>query len=813
MLKNYVILALRNLLKRKAYSFINIFGLAIGVAACLILLKYVDFHLSFENYHQNSGDLYRMISTTYRNNENTGTGVLTGYALGPRMKDDLPEVKRYIRVHPAYGAAVVGNPEVESLTFHEEDILFVDSTFLDAFTYKAAEGNLATALDNPSSIVLTRSTAAKYFGDSHDAVGKTVSVNAGWLDADFTVSAVVDDVPGNSHLTFKFLIPLYKLLETPQYTNDNGWGWQNFLTYVQLHPGIDQANVENKLPAFVETHRGEELRKNGTQVEFDLQPIEEIHTNPGLELEMSATISMTTIYFFLLIAIFILAIAWVNYINLATARAMERAREVGIKKAVGAMRGQLIVQFLFESMAVNLLAIALALVLAYAFIPVLAGIVGQDLSFDLRDPHLWMVMAGLFVVGSLVSGAYPAFILSSFKTSIVLKGAAEKIGGGFSLRETLVVFQFVSSLVLIAGTFAVYRQIMFMRNQDKGLTMDQMLIVKGPLVFEGEAGPAIVERLTTFKNELRSIPSVDKVASSSTIPGGGFNWGTGMRKEGDPVEAVKSGNVTWVDTDFVDTYGIEVVAGRTWNPDIASDFERTLANEEALVQLGLGTPEEALEKGILLGNDTIRILGVLKNYHWSSLKTAHGPILLAPTKISRGHFSIHLTSVKNIQETVSAVKERFTEAFPGNPFEYYFLDEFFDRQYREEKQFAQVFGLFAGLAIGIACLGLWGLAAFTTTQKLKEISIRRVLGASTLCLLSLLAGQFMKLVLIAAVVSLPLTWYGVDQWLSTFPYRVGVGWDIFVIPTAVLAFIALLTVGFQIVKGARANPAAVLRSE
>jgi putative ABC transport system permease protein len=723
---------------------------------------------------------------------------------------DIPEIKTYIRTHPMYGGAVVSNKEAkDERTFQEESIQFVDSTFLDVFTYRSMQGDLSTALDDPSSIVITKSMADKYFGKEGDAMGKTLQIT-GWAPGDYQVTAVIEDVPENSHLSFDFLLPTHKLLEGRQYKEDNGWGWQNFVTYVEFQPNANPKTVEEKAVAFIEKHRGEELRSNGAKEILKFQPLLDIHLNPGLELDSSATMSVSTIYFFIVISIFILAIAWVNYINLSTARAMERAREVGIKKAVGAFRSQLISQFIFESVLVNLIAVILAVLIAVALLPVLGGIVEKNFAFDFTDTRLWVVLTALFVLGSFVSGAYPAFVLSSFNTADVLKGSTEKAGEKFSLRKALVVFQFVSSLILIAGTFAIYRQLMFMQSQDKGLAMEQMLVIKGPSVFEREG---IEERLISFKEEVKKIPSVQHVTSSGTVPGGGFNWGTTMRKEGDPVEFEKGGNVARVDTDFIDTYEMEFAAGKKWNPDIASDMESMLVNEAALTAFGLGTAEEALEKRMLLGGDTVAILGVLKDYNWNSLKTGYTPILLAPTKISGRNFSIRLNASSNLQESISKVETLFKEAFPGNPFDYYFLDDFFNRQYKDDQQFASIFSMFAILAIIIACLGLWGLAAFTTTQKLKEISIRKVLGASTASIMSLLSSQFLKLVLIASIISIPLIWYGIDSWLDNFAFKIGLGWDLFIVPTVVLCLIALLTVSLQIFRGANSNPAKVLRSE
>jgi putative ABC transport system permease protein len=812
MLKNFFTLAIRNLLKRKLYSFINIFGLATGVAVCLVILKYVDHELSYDSFHKKADRIYRITSTFYQNGELRGTGTTSGYGMGPALLTDIPEVETYIRTHPMYGGAVVSYTKGtgDPLTFHEESMQFVDSTFLDVFTYEAVTGNLSTALDNPNAVVITKKMAEKYFGRNEDPVGKTLQISGGWADGDYEVTAVLENVPLNSHFTFDFLFPTHNLLRNNQYTQDKGgWGWNNFVTYAMLHPQTSVKAVDEKIPAFVDKYRGEQLSKSNSRLIYNFQPIRDIHLKPGLAHEQNATISINTIYFFVIISIFILTIAWINYINLSTARAMERAREVGIKKAVGAFRSQLMSQFIFESVLVNFLGVVIATVIATGLLPVLGEIVNKELSFDFGDYRFWVVLTVLFLTGSLISGAYPAFILSSFKVTTVLKGKPETAKGGFSLRKALVVFQFASSLILIAGTFAIYRQVMFMRVQDKGLTMDRMLIVKCPKVME--EGTAR-QRLISMKHELSEIPGVANVTTSGAIPGGGYNWGTNMRKDGAPLEHNKSGSIVWVDPDFIGTYGITVLSGRAFNPAIKSDMESVLVNEAALTAFGLGDAENALKERIIMGDDTVAVLGVLKNYHWNSLKEDHSPWLLRADTICYRAFSIHLSG-NNMTETIGKIEKQYKEAFPGNPFDYYFLDDFFDKQYRDEQQFGKIFSLFAVLAIIIACLGLWGLASFTTAQKLKEIGIRKVLGATSGSIMSLLSWQFCKLVLIASVIALPLTWYGIDSWLGNFAFRIGIQWDMLIVPVVILTLLALGTVSLQILRGSRTNPATILRSE
>lgn len=813
MFRNYLLIATRNLLKRKLYSFINIFGLALGMAVCLVILKYVDFELSYDSYHRQAGSLYRVNSTWYQNGEDRGTGIISGFALGPALQTEVPGIKTYIRTHPMYGGSVLtydreNNPSV----FHEDNIQLVDSTFFDVFTYEAIEGDLKTALQKPNSIVITERIASRYFKNDEDPLGKMFTVSGGWCDGAYEITAVIKNTPQNSHFPFDILMPVHNLLQNPQYKEDNGWGWNNFITYVKLEETAGSKSVEEKLPALVEKYQGENLAKSNSKRVYTLQPIREIHLTPGLRHEPNSTISFNTIYFFLLISVFILAIAWVNYINLSTARAMERAREVGIKKSVGAFRSQLLMQFVFESVLVNLLSVLIAVCIALGLLPVLGEIVGKTLTFDFTDYRFWLIITGLFVIGSCISGLYPAYLLSSFKITEVLKGKSGQPTHGFSLRKALVVFQFVASVMLIAGTFAIYRQMMFMQNQDKGLTMDHMLIVNGPSVLDWKNGKAVRNRLISLKNEFQKIPGVVNVTTSGAIPGGGHNWGTSMRKVGTQPEDNKNGSVVWVDPDFVETYTMTLLAGRNFNPGIKSDMESVLINEAALTTFNLGTPAQALEEKLILGEDSVAILGVLKNYNWASLKSEHSPWLLKADTIARRNYSIHIAS-GNLPEVIAAIEQTFKEAFPGNPFDYFFLDDFFNSQYKSEQQFGKIFSLFSILAILIACLGLWGLASFTTAQKLKEISIRKVLGSSVRQILTLLAWEFLKLVILASVIAIPLTGYGIDQWLNGFAFRIGLQWDLFVIPILILAAIALGTVSLQILRGTNVNPAKVLRSE
>lgn len=807
MLKNFLVLAFRNLLKRRLFSFINIFGLALGLAACLVILKYDDFETSFDNFHQHTADLFRMDRSIYQQGQLTASRVTSTYALGPTMQSQLPEIKRFVRYHPMYGGVVMStlSPSGQLLSFREQNTPMVDSTFFRAFTFQSVEGDLTTSLDQPSNIVLTRAMAKKYFGDA-DPIGKSIKLSGGWCDGDYTVSAVMEDVPPNSHFQFDALLPLHNIFNSDQYQHDSGWGWNNFITYVELNPNASRTKLLEKLPDF--SKKNIDIHDNDLQSKtvLDLQPIRDIHLHPGL-LGDGETISRSTIYFFGLIALFILFIAWINYINLSTARAMERAHEVGIKKAIGALRSQLVRQFYLESFLVNFVGILLALGIAVELLPVLGSIIGKNLTFDFSDMRLWFTLGALLVFGTLVAGTYPALVLSSFRITEVLKGKREN--RGFPLRKSLVVFQFAASLVLIAGTFLVYRQIAYMESHDKGLQMDQMLVVSGPSTIDYRQAR---QKLTIFKDEVSKLAGVENVATSGAIPGGGYNWGTYIYRSGAEENSARNGDIVWVDPDFIKTYHIQLIAGHNFNPSIKSDMQSVIINQACLQAFGLGTAEEALNESVVMGGDTVRILGVAKDFNWNSLQSEMVPFLLRADTVSTAKVSIHLAGGIH-PETINKIGDLYKDLIPGEPFDYYFLDDFFNEQYRSEQSFGKIFGIFAILAIVIACLGLWGLASFSTAQRLREIGVRKVLGASTGGLVYLLLRQFLNLVLIASVIAIPLIWFGANSWLSGFAYRVGMRWDLFVIPVIILALIALVTVSVQVLKGATSNPARVLRSE
>lgn len=795
---NHLKITLRNLLKQKAHTVINVFGLAIGLSVCLVIWKYVDFETSFEKSHVKSDRIYRVVSSLYTDGSKEQWG---GYDLGPSLQSELPEIKDFARTHGNNAIVSYQSATGSKKSFREKNMIITDPVFLDMFSFKVLQGNASTPLQDPYSVVLTSSMAKKYFGKT-DPIGKKLIFEEGNIPGDYIVTAVIEDLPVNTHFVFDFILPIQNLLQIKFFKDGNNKRWDNFFTYIERHEKSTISSLEEKIPAFVKKYRGSDKTINPAAA-LQFQPLLDIHYSPNLNQPSS---QLNTIYFFELIAAFILVIAWINYINLSTARATERAREVGVKKAIGVSRNQLIKQFILESFLINFLGVALAIGLTFALLPAVNQIVNGALDLNFAQPQLWIIATLLFLTGSIASGAYPALVMSSFKTTEMIRGKFAQ-RGSFSLRNALVVFQFASSLLLLIGTLVIYRQVKFMQAAGTGLDTNQMLIVKGPEV----ATKGLEKKIVAFKNELLRHSSITNVSASFSVPGTGAYWSMRMYRLGATPEKGQVGDITFVDTDFIKTYCISLIAGKSWAPGVASEEKYVVINEEAVRAFGLGTNEQALHQRIVVNRDTLGILGVMKNHHWNSLKHPYSPLLLGVEDIPSNLISIRLNG--NVHQAIEHIKKEYRSFFPGDQFNYYFLDDYFNAQYKSEDQFTKLFSLFSIFAIVIACLGLWGLASFTTIHRLREISIRKVLGASVKSICLLLSKQFMKPLFMGSVIAVPLAWYGSNLWLTDFPYRMKMSLGIFVLPVVVLSLIALLTVSVQTIKASLADPVKNLKSD
>ena len=821
MWKNYLVTAVRNLLKHKGYSFINVAGLTMGLTCCLIIFQYVAFEYSFDRFHENEANLYRVTKAMARSGNafTDESGAFTPYAMASAMEKAVPEISRTARLLPEYSGAVVSAPSRPGRSFEEkEDIYYTDPEFLEMFTFPLAAGSAELA---PGTLLLSESAAEKYFGESNP-VGEVLNI-AGTVEKEYRVAGVFEDVPPNSHLQFDLLLPIQDVLQVGYDQAGAAWTHNNFLTYAQLRPGADPAAAEQKMQKVFMDHRGEELReKEGWRVRMGLQPLRDVHLNADITGPPVAMSSYRSVYFFIVIGLVTLIIALLNYVNLATARALDRAQEVGVRKAVGAHRSQLIQQFLFESMLTNLIAVVFAVLLAGALTPLVNDVAGTELTGALwTDPWFWTTFLAIFGTGTLLAGLYPAFVLSSFEPASVMKGKSISSGGQLWLRRGLVVLQFAASFVLVAGTAVVYSQLHHMRTMDLGLNTEQVLTVEGPRVLPEETSQE--EAMSTLQQELRRIPGVQKVATSMSLPGQGFNWhGANTRRAGaDPASAI-TGVVTYIDTSFADLYGLKLVAGHGFTEATVSSAEEEsaeeeespwplIANETAVRTLGFESPAAAVDQRLDIGGYEARIIGVVKDFNWTSAHQKRENVFFR--YYGEGRQVSLRVGTGDLPGTISAVEEVYTGLFQGNPFSYSFLDEQFDQQYRKDQRFATLFSVFAGLAILIACLGLLGLASFTAKKRQKEIGIRKVLGASVADIATRLSGQFLKLVALAILVGGPVAYFVTQRWLQNFAYRIDLNPWPFLGAGALTLLIALATISYQSIRAATSNPADSIRSE
>ncbi len=815
MLANYFKIAWRNLLRNKVYSLVNIVGLAMGIAAFLLILEYVSFERSYNSFHQNISSLYRVVSQTPKGD----VWVDMAPAVAPLARQKFPEVQDYCRVaeHSANGIVTIadseGNKPLQS--FRENELAYADASFFTLFTFPLVQGTAATALTQPNTVALSESQSRKYF-DTVKSVGKVLTLNNQFGKTIYTVTAVYADMPSNSDLHFEAVFAL-QTLANPANLNGNNWARLDSFdgsyvtTFLQLpdrSPGIpaDFTALADKFNALKREIAPED------KSQFVLQPAKNLHLAESLNEVYRTSGSLSFVYLLSCISVLILLIAWFNYVNLSTAGALKRAKEVGVRKVIGAGSKQLAGQFLGESLVLNLLGFALALGMVVSLQEVFNDFAQKELSLAiLGTSELWLVGLLLLVVGALVSGGYVAFTLISFQPVETLKGILPTGRGGL-LRKSLVVVQFSASIALVAGTLLLYQQLRYMQNEDLGMELDQRLVIKSPEV----GGGSFADRTAVLENDLAQLPYVKNFCQTGMIPGDYYNFSANgiTRQNASPDDARKTYSMGIVDDRYLTTYGIDLAAGRNFTPREAElGWEKSaklMVNEKAARQLGFASPEAAAGQTINWGQP-FEIVGVVKDYHHQGLKQNIDPIVFMPCR-SVGYLTVNL-STDNIQRKIGELEALYKKSYPGNPFEFFFVDERYNQQYESEQQYGQVFTAASLLAIFIACLGLFGLATHTTEQRTKEIGIRKVLGASVASIVALLSGDFLKLVLVAIVIASPIAWYFMNEWLADFAYKIDIKWWVFALAGGLAVGIALLTVGFQSVKAALMNPVQSLRSE
>jgi len=804
MLKNYLSIAYRTILKKKVFSFINILGLAVGMAAFMFIIQYVQFERSYEKFNENAGNIYRITLDLYNGNEYVVTDCETYAPVGPMLKEKMPEVIDYARMYHNDGLQDI---EANNRKFLEEGIYFADASAFKIFSVEVLHGDKSTALSAPYKVVLSATMAKKYFGRI-DAIGESLKIGRNL----YQVTGIMKDQPYNTHLKFNTLLSHATLGKMYEWYKEDSFNGNNEYTYLQMAPGTNLTTFNDKLVEFAITLKD----KIGTE-RFVAEPIKDIHLYSNKSFEPEANGSAKTVYSLLIIAIFIIVIAWVNYVNLSTARAIERAKEVGIRKVMGSLRIQLVVQFLAESAIINIIAAGIAFVFFQSGLPLFRNLTGQPLGGDfMTDPSFWYLFLVMMGVGIVLSGLYPAVVLSSFRPATVLKGKLRTSSHGQRMRQGLVVFQFAATIILMIGMSIVYLQLNHLRTIELGMSIDQTLVVRAPLIEESDSILRIKQQI--LKTELLRNPTVQKVASSESLPGlelHELSTTSNVKKVGEEKE---NGSYNYyfvsIDADYIPTLGMKIIAGRNFESG-AQNHDQVIINEEAVTRLGFSNPEEAVGSKITFKTrwkgEPATIIGVLGNYYQQSPKEKQIPMLFK-FEDNGTYFSIRLKT-ENMGETLATVKNVWNEVFPNTLFHYFFLDEKYDQQYRSDLRFGNVIATFSGLAVFIACLGLFGLSAFTIVQRTKEIGIRKVLGASVLQIVHLLSKDFAKIVLIASVLALPIAYLATDQWLSGYAVRISLNVWIFLIPVVIILGIAMFTVSFQTVKTALENPSGSLRQE
>ncbi len=788
MIRNYIKIALRTLLRHKGYSITSITGLALGFACCLVVFLYVQHELSYDKYHANHGRIFRL-ATYGEGGASDGIAKVNG-PWGPTAAQSLPEVEGMTRFLIA-GQTLLAHDDKR---FYETDGFYADSTVFSIFSFNALQGDLAAALTRPASIVLTASMAEKYFGKT-DPIGKTIVIDS---EREVAVTAVLQDVPSNSHFTFTYLLSMSGY-DHPQ--KDNWIQWNQYYTYLLLKPETSQDEVARKFERLLPDHVSAEV---AGQYHPFLQPLADIHLRSHLFREINANSDVSYLYIFSGIGLLILLISSINFINLSTARAVIRAREVGIRKSSGALRSQLISQYLGESVLLCLFSLVIALVILYTVLPYFNEATDKRLVIDASNISLWISALLIAVVVGLAAGGYPAFALAQLRPAEVLKGRSNVFGKG-RVRHALVVAQFAISAFLLISVTVIYRQLRFIQQQKLGFNPSELITI--PIhdnIFRTKA--------EAIRSELLSIPEVESVSMSGNQPGGG-DWGIPCVPEGVDPEQVPPIRMLAVDHDFINTFGMEIAQGRDFSREVASDSINYIINEEAARPLGWSNPLSETIGMPAVGRPTANVVGVVRDFHFRSLREKIGPVLFfIPPVEWIGLYTIRIKT-EQLEEGLKAIEEKWSALDPAHPFTYTFFDESYGNLYRTERQLGRLIGYFTAVAIFIASLGLFSLAAFITEQRTKEIGIRKVLGASLGSITMLLSRELVGLVIVGFLIATPAGYFLMEQWLGAFVYRTDISPTIFVVGGGAITLLSWLTVSYKVVRAGMANPVNSLRAD
>lgn len=817
MFKNYLKIAFRNLLKNKSYTFINIFGLALGIACCVLILLFVRDELSYDRFHEKGKRIYRVFTDINFSGKELSIAT-TPPPMGPALSEDFPEITNVVRFRQAAKTLL----SYEKKRYYEKEVFFADSSLFRMMNFPLLKGDPETALANPFSMVITGETARRYFGDT-DPMGKIIRYQNKY---DFIITGILKNIPQNSHIRFDFLGSYASLYEIED-ENFNVWHRiTDVYTYILLPEKSHAAELDKKFPGLVKKYMGDKGENITDMIKFHLQPLGDIHLHSDLDNEIADNGSAAYVYIFATIAAFVLLIACINFMNLATARAMDRAREVGMRKVLGAYRLQLIKQFLGESVLMSFLALILAGCMVELALPFFNAISAKTLAIDYtNDVTMLLILPGIALLTGLLSGSYPALVLSGYKPVLVLKGASlhslmsRKRGGlrRLNLRRVLVVFQFTISIALIAGSLIIYNQLQYFKNRPVGFDREQIVVI--PV-----RDPAFAGRYQVLKNQMKQNPGVINASALAATPGKNeASLGTFVI-EGESGEEDIQMFYLPADYDFLRTFGIELIAGRDFSQEFGSDDrEAFILNESAVKRFGwrlndsgesgANHVDSPIGKKLRRGKTREgRVVGVVKDFNMFSLQEKIEPFVFYIDPVLFQSLAVKISS-QNVSATLQALEEKWRGFYPGEPFEYSFVDEDFESHYRSEEKFSRIFLSFTGLAILIACLGLFGLVSFTVQKAAKEIGVRKVLGASVSNIVVLMSKDFLKLIVLANVLAWPVAYYAMNTWLEDFAFRIKIGIDTFLLAGGLALFIALLTVSYQAVRAALANPVESLRCE
>lgn len=807
MIKNYILVAIRTIRKSKGFSLLTISGLVVGMVAFAMIMQYVLFELSYDKFQQKSEDTYRVAFTVNGKDKEAVSYATTFLPIASLMKDEFPEVKAYNRILYLDRHAVV---TYEDKIFQQENVIYADPSFYTFFDYPLLQGDAQRVLHEPNTVVISESLVKKYFGDKNP-IGQFIRLNEEFNELNLLVTGIHKDIPSNTHLKPKMVVSL-KSIETLPETVSNTWSWPIYLNYIQLQEDTHPASLESKLSKFAVQHIQRNDQKR--QYSFFLQSLSGIHLHSHLQYEIEENGNSTMVYLLLFSAILILIIAYVNYINLTTTKSLSRAKEVGVRKVLGSRNGELISQFFIEAGSVNVLALLIAMGTAYIVQPYFQDFTG--IEFDLtiiKTPEFWTVMATCLVVGTFLSAFYPSWILASFKPIQALKGESKSLRGLFA-RKMLVTLQFSATIGLMIYTFAVFLQVDLMRSESSGIDINPILIVNAPRVVEKSGRTDSVKHLEDpFKTKSLLIAGVDNVSVSSSIPGVWISKARGLYRIGNEQEKDLTYYTLGVDFDFLETYSLQLLAGRYFSEQYGSDDDAIVLTENAMQQLGFSDPEEALAERIHMGGKDREIIGIVRDYHHLSLREDYLPVIFYPEWEHLEFYSIKVEDIQAIAAVLAQLEAQWKAVYPSNPFEYNVLHAGFQNQYKADIKFGKLFNLFTILAILLACLGLFGLVSFITQKRTKEIGIRKVLGSTTLDMAILLARDIGGLLLLAGLIAAPLAYFALARWLSEFAFRIDLSWWIFAVPLMMVVVLALVSISYQIINAAMMNPVKSLKYE